>query len=260
MAGKNRVNICNILLDNVTQTEALKEINQLVEKKGVHYIVTPNVDHIIKLQTDREFFKIYKEADLVLADGMPILWAAKFLGTPLKERVAGSDLFPIICKLAAVKGYKVYLLGGRQGAAEKASKVLCNKYKGLNIIGTYSPPFGFEHKAIENDKIIKIIQDAQPDILFVGLGAPKQEKWIYSYRKIYKTPVSIGVGVSFEFIAGMVNRAPRWMQKIGLEWFWRFIMEPKKLWRRYFIDDIKIFSLVLKQKRKLSMHRPGRNI
>jgi exopolysaccharide biosynthesis WecB/TagA/CpsF family protein len=210
--------------------------------------VTPNVDHIIKLQKDEEFQQIYRDASLVLADGMPLLWAAKFLGTPLKEKISGSDLFPKLCTVAAEKGYKVFFLGGRQGAAQKAAEALKMKHNALQVVRCYSPAFGFENSENENKKIVGMIKEARPDILFVGLGAPKQEKWIYKYRNQYQVPVSIGIGVSFEFVAGMVKRAPFCMQKIGLEWFWRLMMEPKRLWKRYLVDDLKFFGLVFKQK------------
>ena len=248
----SKIDICNVIIDNLTMQEALSETARLIETGKDQYIVTPNVDHIIKLQKDEEFADIYRKANLVLADGMPLLWASKYLGTPLKERVTGSDLLPELCKLSAQRGYKVFLLGGRPGAAERAGKILSEKFKGLNIVGTYCPPFGFEHSQDENRKIIHIIKEVGPDIVFVGLGAPKQEKWIYSNKELYKAKISIGVGVSFEFIAGMVKRAPIWLQRIGMEWFWRLIMEPKRLWKRYLKDDMKIFKLVYFQKKHIS--------
>jgi len=214
----------------------------------MYTVVTPNVDHIVQLQKNADLKKVYKDAALVLADGMPLLWAAKFLGTPLKEKISGSDLFPKLCEVAARKGYKLFFCGGREGAADAAKAVLEQKNLGLNVVGTYCPPFGFENDEEENNKIIAMIKDSKPDILFVGLGAPKQEKWIHKYKEKYQVPVSIGIGVSFEFIAGMVKRAPVWMQKAGLEWFWRLMMEPGRLWKRYLIDDMQFFGLVFKQK------------
>jgi N-acetylglucosaminyldiphosphoundecaprenol N-acetyl-beta-D-mannosaminyltransferase len=202
----------------------------------------------MKLQNDAEFRQIYDNASLVLADGMPLIWASKFLGTSLKEKISGSDLFPKLCKVAAEKGYRLFFMGGRPGAALKAAEVLRDRYPDIQIVGTYSPPFGFENDREENDKIVRAIKNAKPDILFVGLGAPKQEKWIYKYRNDYQVPMSIGVGVSFEFVSGMVKRAPLWMQRVGLEWFWRLMMEPKRLWKRYLVDDPVFFWLVLKQK------------
>ena len=122
------------------------------------------------------------------------------------------------------------------------------KYINLQIVGCYSPSFGFEDNGAENEKIVKMIRETKPDILFVGLGAPKQEKWIYRHRNQYEVPVAVGIGVSFEFVSGMVKRAPQWMQQTGLEWLWRLLMEPKRLWKRYIIDDMAFFGLILKQR------------
>lgn len=244
----SRINICGIEIDNISMQETVDAIELLIQKDKKASVVTPNIDHIIKLQQDSKFIKAYKNASLVLVDGVPIIWASKFLGTPLKERINGTDLFELLCKIAADRGYKLFFLGGRSGAALKASKVLRKRHLGIEIVGVYSPPFGFENDKKENDKIIKMIKNSKPDILFVGLGAPKQEIWIYKHKAEYNVPVSIGIGVSFELVAGVIKRAPLWMQKRGLEWFWRLIMEPKKLCKRYLIDDIKFFWLVFMQK------------
>ena len=131
----------------------------------------------------------------------------------------------------------------------KAAEVLREKYPAVRICGTYCPAYGFEKNEQENKKIVTMIRDARPDILFVGLGAPKQEKWIHQYKDSCEVPVSIGIGISFEYISGIVKRAPKWMQQRGLEWFWRLLHEPKRLWRRYLINDIEFFWLVYKQKR-----------
>ena len=139
-------------------------------------------------------------------------------------------------------------MGGRIGAAERCAENLAKKDKSIRITGTYAPFFGFEHDHRENEKIIQLIKAANPDILFVGLGSPKQERWIYHHKDELHVPVSIGIGVTFEFMAGTVKRAPEWMQSSGLEWFWRLMMEPKKLWKRYLIDDLPFLGLVLKQK------------
>ena len=240
--------ICEVSIDNINFKESLKFIEELIHSRKSTFIVTPNIDHIIKLQRDTEFREVYRHADLVLADGVPLLWAASFLGTPLKEKISGSDLFPKLCEAAAQKGWRLFFMGGREGAADKAAEVLTQRYPGLNVVGTYCPPFGFEKDDAENKKILGLIRAVKPDILFVGLGAPKQEKWIYRHKDQYQVPVSIGIGVSLEFAAGMVKRAPVWMQKAGLEWFWRLMMEPGRLWKRYLIDDIQFFWLVLKQK------------
>ena len=245
------VEILGAKIHNISFQDSIDVICSYIEKQEEgHYVVTPNVDHLVKLQSDPEFQQIYLQASLVLADGVPLLWAARYLGTPLKEKISGSDLFPALCEVLANKGYSAFFLGGREGAAEGAKRKLQIQYPGLRVVGVYSPPFGFEKDAEENKKIIQMLKTTQPDILFVGLGAPKQEKWIAKYRNEYDIPVSIGIGVSFEFVAGMVKRAPRLMQKIGLEWFWRLILEPRRLWRRYLVDDRKFISYLLQQKKK----------
>jgi N-acetylglucosaminyldiphosphoundecaprenol N-acetyl-beta-D-mannosaminyltransferase len=246
-----KVDICNIKIDNLSMQGALKEIEHLIKGEGQRaFVVTPNVDHLVKLQKDMDFKRVYDAASLVLADGMPLIWASKFLGTPLKEKISGSDLFPKLCELAQKREYSLFFLGGRPGAAQKAAEKLRAIYKKIQIVGIYSPPFGFENDKIENDKIVSMIKNARPDILFVGLGAPKQEKWIYKHYEELNIPVSIGIGVTFEFFAGFVKRAPLWMQKAGCEWLWRLMEEPERLWKRYLIDDMKFFWLILRQKYK----------
>ena len=243
-----QVYLGSIRIDNLSFSMAIKAIEKLIILNANSYVVTPNVDHIVKLQKDEDFKKIYNQANLVLADGMPLIWASHFLKCPLIERITGSDLFPHLCEISAVKGYKIFLLGGRDGAAEGAKQNLEKKYPGIRIVDTYCPYFGFESDIHENQKIVERIKAASPDLLFVGLGAPKGEKWIYRYKDLYQAPVSLSVGVSIEFLAGMVKRAPVWMQKGGLEWAWRLMMEPQKLWKRYLVDDLAFFKLILKEK------------
>lgn len=244
------VNMFGINIDNLTLEEACKIIIEKAKNKNKYeYVVTPNVDHIIKLQKDKEFFEVYENAALVLPDGMPLIWASKILGQPLKERVTGSDVFPLVCEMAENEGLSVYFLGGLEGVADKAKVNLLKKHPNLKIVGVYSPPFGFENDMNENKKIISLINNAKPDILFVGVGAPKQEKWIYHNLSDLKVPISLGIGASFDFIAGTINRAPKWMQKNGIEWLWRFGQEPKRLFRRYFIEDIAFINIVIKERK-----------
>ena len=243
------VTIAGTKIDNMTSDEAISTITKWMnDHDNPRYVVTSNVDHIVKLQNDSEFKKIYQDADLVLADGMPLVWAAKFLGTFLYERVCGSDLFIKLCEISARKKFRVFFLGGSPGDAKRAKEELTCRNPGLLVEGVYCPPFGFEKDKQENKKIVELIKAANADILFVGLGAPKQEKWIYEHYNEIKVPVSIGVGISFSFAAGTIKRAPVWMQKSGLEWLWRLMMEPRRLWKRYLVNDMMFFWLVLKQK------------
>ena len=242
----SRMKFLNIYVDNLSMQEAIERIDQLIINKKPSYVVTPNVDHIVKLEVDSEFQEVYKEADLILTDGMPLIWISNIKKNPIKEKVSGSDLFPEVCKLASQKGYKIFLLGAAEGVAAKAAENLKLKYKKLNVVGTYSPSYGFEKNEDEINKIIDMINEVKPDILAVGLGAPKQEKFLYKFRKKLNVPVSLAIGASIDFEAGNINRAPKWMQKSGLEWFYRLCKEPKRMFKRYLIDDIKIAKLVIK--------------
>lgn len=241
-----RMKFLNTEIDNLTMDEAIDKINNLILNKKINYVVTPNVDHIVKLEKDNELQKIYMDADLILADGMPLIWISKFMAEPIKEKISGSDLFPKVCKLASEKGYKVFLLGAADGVAKIAAEKLVKKFEGLDIVGTYSPKYGFENDEEEINYILELINESKPDILAVGLGAPKQEKFIYRYKEKLKVPVSLAIGASIDFEAGVVSRAPVWMQKNGLEWLYRLCKEPKRLAKRYLVDDLRIISIVWK--------------
>lgn len=241
-----RIKFMNTNIDNLTMAETLNEIDKLIQKKNCSYVVTPNVDHIVRLEKDEELQKVYKCASLILTDGKPLIWISKWYKTPIKEKISGSDLFPRVCQLAANKNYTMYLLGAAEGVADTAARNLMEKYPGLNIVGTYSPPFGFEKNEQEMNKIKTQIQDVHPDILIVGLGCPKQEKFMYYHCKELGVPISFGLGASIDFEAGNIKRAPKWMSNHGLEWLYRFSKEPKRLFKRYFVDDLKIIQVARK--------------
>jgi len=251
-----KVNICGVEIDSYTFDEVVEAIAQHALSNGTpEYVVTPNAQHILTLQKDAHFREIYRKAFLVVPDGVSLLWAAKFLQTPLKGRVNGTDLFEKLCAIAAEKGLKIFLLGGRPGAAEKAKETLQARHPSIQIVGTHFPPYGFESNPAELALINSKIKAAAPHILFVGLGAPKQEYWIYANYQELRVPISVGIGVSFELVADMVRRSPVWMQKIGLEWFFRLIVEPRRLWQRYIIGNPHFIWLVLRQRLGLSKYR-----
>lgn len=241
-----RQKFMNTEIDNLTMQEALETIDALIQENKNAYVVTPNVDHIVQLETNKELQDVYANASLILTDGKPLLWIAKWYGTPIKEKISGSDLFPLLCDMAAKKGYSMFFLGAAEGVAAKAADNLMNKYKGLHVIGTYSPPYGFENDSSEMNKIDAMIKKARPDILIVGLGCPKQEKFIYNNYKKLGVPISLGLGASFDFEAGNIKRAPKWMANHGLEWLFRITQDPKRLMKRYLINDMKIFKLAVK--------------
>jgi N-acetylglucosaminyldiphosphoundecaprenol N-acetyl-beta-D-mannosaminyltransferase len=244
-----RVNIAGVEIDRYSFDEAIDLILKHVLAKGrPEYVVTPNAQHIVDLQKDLEFQWIYRNAFLVVPDGVSVLRAAKFLRRPLNGRVNGTDLFERLCAIAADHQLSVFLMGGRPGAAHCAAEILQQRYPGLKIAGTYCPPFGFERDEVELQRIQDAIRSAAPDILFVGLGAPKQEKWIARNYQALNVPVSLGIGVSFELVSGMVKRAPKLMQKTGFEWLFRLLVEPRRLWKRYVVGNTLFVWMVLRQK------------
>ena len=245
----SRVKFMNTEIDNLTMKEALKEIDELIKQDKNAYVVTPNVDHIIQLERGGELVEVYKNADLILCDGKPLIWISKWYGTPIKEKISGSDLFPRLCAMAAKKGYKMFFLGAAEGVAAKAAENLEKRFPGLQVIGTYSPPDGFEKDEVEMEKIKKMIKDAKPHILIVGLGCPKQELFILHHKDELGVPISLGLGASLDFEAGEVKRAPKWMADHGLEWVYRIFQDPKRLAKRYLVDDRKIFGLAIKYKK-----------
>lgn len=243
-----RIKFLNTTIDNMTMREAIHSIDMLVQKKSDSYIVTPNMDHIVMLERDPHFKEVYDNASLVLTDGQPLIWISKLLGTPIVEKVSGSDLFPKVCEMAAERGYSVYILGAANGVAAKAAENLMKRIKNLNIVGTYSPSYGFENKPDEVNEIVRTIVALEPDILAISLGSPKGEKFIYNYRKKLRVPVCMSIGATIDFEAGNVKRAPGWMSKCGLEWLYRTLKEPKRLVKRYWRDACEILPIILKYK------------
>lgn len=246
----SRINFLNTQIDNLTMDEAIIKIDEFIQNHLYNYVVTPNLDHIVMLEKDKVFFAAYENASLIVADGKPLIWISKFLGRPIKEKISGSDLFPRICELSAKKGYKIFILGAKNGVAERAAKNLSLKYSGLNFCGTYSPTFGFENISTEMEFIKQLILKVKPDILAVSLGSPKGEKFIYRNLNELKVPLSISIGATIDFEAGIIMRAPKWMSDIGLEWFYRIIQDPKRLIKRYWRDAVAILPIIYKYSRK----------
>lgn len=246
----NRIRFLNTFIDNLTAAEVKCVVDEMIQEGGNHYVVTPNSDIIVKMQDDKELKHICDNADLILTDGMIVVKIAKYLGNPIKERVCMTDFVWDVCDLADEKGYKVFLFGGKEFTLVKATKQISEKYPSLNIVDSYSPPFGFENNEKQLTEVNYRIARSGADILIVFLGCPKQEKFIYKNMNQYNVPISITMGGCVDFIAGEVKRAPLWMQNVGLEWFYRFLQEPKRMFRRYFIEDIRIFGLARKYKKR----------
>jgi N-acetylglucosaminyldiphosphoundecaprenol N-acetyl-beta-D-mannosaminyltransferase len=241
-----RIELMGMPFHAVRFEEAVDILVNLARGDRPAYAVTANVDHFMRFSRCPEVRELYTHADLVVADGMPLVWASRWLGVPLPERVTGSDLLPALCARASHEGLSVFLLGGAPGTARSASVVLQRRYPNLRIAGTYYPDYGFEKDPEQARRAVEAVRDARPDILFVGLGSPKQEKWIAGNREACGVKLSVGVGITFSFVCGQVKRAPRWMQRTGLEWAHRLIQEPRRLWRRYLLDDTAFLGLVLR--------------
>ncbi|MCI8950571.1 MAG: WecB/TagA/CpsF family glycosyltransferase [Lachnospiraceae bacterium] len=238
--------LLNTYVNNVNMKEAIQAIDKMIAQDKRSYIVPINVDVVIKMEENAYLKEITDKADMVLVDGKPLVWIAKWHKHPVKAKISGSDLVPLLCKRAAEKRYSVFIIGGREGVAEQAKKNLEKDFLGINIAGVYAPPFGFEKSPKELENINQIISSVHPDLLIACFGCPKQEQWIYENYQKYQAKVSICAGATVDFLAGTVNRAPYWMSDYGLEWLYRFMREPRRLFKRYFIDDIRIIKLILK--------------
>ena len=247
-ARQERIAIGQAFVDRCSFDEAISRItaHALAEGAAPAYVVTPNAQHIVLLARDSRLRAIYREADLVVPDGFSLLLAARALGHRFPERVPGVDLFQALCGSAAETGLRVFLLGGRPGSADQAASVMQERFPGLET-ATYCPPLGFEKSDVELARVSQAVKTFRPDLLFVALGAPKQEYWMYEHGRKLGAAVCIGVGGSFEMVTGIVPRAPRWMQSIGCEWVYRLCQEPRRMWRRYLVGNVQFGWILLQQ-------------
>lgn len=232
------VKLGKVDVHSVTEEQTVQYIlDELKEDRG-GTVITPNIDHLVRCDRLPEYFQQVQDASLVVADGMPLIWASKLQGEALPERVAGSNLISSLSEGAQKEGRSLFLLGGSPGTAEAAAKVLTTRYEGLKIVGTNCPDMGFEKDPEMMEALKKEVCDAEPDIVFVALGSPKQENLIKDLYEHLPKAWWLGVGISFSFLCGDVQRAPRWMQKTGLEFLHRLLQEPKRLAKRYLVDGV----------------------
>ena len=253
--GKHSVEILGVRINTYSKSEVFSSVEEFIRDRKPHLVWTCNVDHLMKLTRDGEFRDIYEASDLVLADGMPLVWVSKLFGRPIPERITGIDFLEEFAAVAEKRGYRYFFLGGSTIVLQKAKAALQKKYPKLRI-STHAPSYAARWSKPENEMIISAIREARPDLLFVGVGAPKQEKWIYQNWKKLNVPVAMGVGGALEMVAGTKKRAPRWMQNVGLEWLFRFLQDPRRLLKRYFLFDIwfpffVLHALVIKWFRRL---------
>jgi N-acetylglucosaminyldiphosphoundecaprenol N-acetyl-beta-D-mannosaminyltransferase len=251
------VTILGVPFDAVTIGDALLRIEGMIASRRPHYIVTANVDFVVQAHEDIELHRILLEADLVLCDGQPLVWISRWVGKPLPERVAGSDLVPELIRLAANKGYRIFFLGGTPHVAAQAAANIQAMHPGVKVCGHYSPEFS-PLLDMQHDEIADRIRRARPDLLFVSLGCPKAEKWMAMHYRKLGVPVAIGVGATIDFLAHRMKRAPRWMQRSGTEWLFRLWQEPRRLFVRYFKDARKFGHAVVRQLWYLRWRLPAR--
>ena len=244
----DRIKIGRAFVDATSFSETLDIlVEHASARKPPLYVVTPNAQHVVMLEDDPQFREVYEHAALVLPDGASLLGAARILGAKLRERITGIDLFQGLCERAAQEGLRVFLLGGRPGAAELAVEKLCARFPNLIVAGTCRPPDAFDKNEELLREVAHTIREAHPHFLFVGLGARMQENWMYQHGRKLGVPVSVGVGGSFDVVSGLLPRAPKWMQDWGFEWLFRVAAEPRRLWKRYLIGNSRFIAIVLAQ-------------
>ena len=232
--------LAGVPLHRVSFEETLDLMESYIAERVPSLVCTVNVNQLYAFRRDAAFRAAYWRARLLVADGRPLLWAAKASGEPLPAHVPGSRLLPAFAERAAARGYRLFFLGAAPGIAEEAARLLEGRNPGLNVVGCYSPPLGFECDAALNSETIARVKAATPDALFVAFGAPKQEKWLATPLKELAVPVSVGIGSTFDSLASRGQAAPDWATRNGLEWYYRFALEPKRLWKRYLLENTRV--------------------
>jgi N-acetylglucosaminyldiphosphoundecaprenol N-acetyl-beta-D-mannosaminyltransferase len=239
----SKVDVLGCRIDNLSMEETLARIEEFIREGKAHQHVVVNVDKIVKAKREPRLMEIINGCDLVNADGMPVVWASQWLGKPLKERVAGIDLFVNLVGMAARKGWRVFFFGAREEVVSRAVAFFEEAHPGLRVAGFRNGYW----KPEEEPSVVEEIKRARPDILLVAISSPKKEEFLDKHMNEMKIPFAMGVGGSFDVVAGLTSRAPLWMQKRGLEWFYRFLQEPRRMFRRYFMDDLYFFWLLTKE-------------
>ncbi|MFN0186066.1 MAG: WecB/TagA/CpsF family glycosyltransferase [Aquabacterium sp.] len=235
-----RIEMMGCVVDNLSMEETLLRVEGFIRSGRPHQHVVVNVDKLVKARHDPELRRIINDCALINVDGMPVVWASRLLGTPLKERVAGVDLFDALMQRAAQRGWRVYLLGAREEVVGAVRQIYQQRYASLTFAGHRNGYW----KPEEEESVVQAIADTRPDLLFVAISSPKKEQFLGRWQAHMKVPFAMGVGGTFDVAAGKVRRAPVWMQRSGLEWFYRFLLEPRRMFRRYFIEDMAFIGMV----------------
>jgi N-acetylglucosaminyldiphosphoundecaprenol N-acetyl-beta-D-mannosaminyltransferase len=243
-------NILGIQISSISMSNLLDDFAGLIRSSSKASVCITPVNSILAARKNAQVLAIYNNASYTLCDGVPVLWASRFLGTPIEQRITGLDLLPALLEFCAANNFSLFFLGASPGVGDALKAKAEQLHQSINIKGVYCPPFAAKFEKAENDKMIAAINAVKPDIVLVSLTAPKQDIWISENLKHLDTKIAIGIGGAFEVTAGLINRAPVWMQKAGLEWFYRFTQEPKRMFKRYFIEAPVFIPLVILQKIK----------
>ena len=241
-------NILGIQVSSISRANLLADFAGFIRTGNKASVCITPVNSILAARKNAQVLAIYNNATYTLCDGVPVLWASRFLGTPIEERITGLDLLPALLAFCATHNFSLFFLGASPGVGDALKAKAELLYPSINIKGVYCPPFAAKFEKEENDKIMAAINAVQPDLVLVSLTAPKQDIWISENLAMLNTKIAIGIGGAFEVTAGLINRAPLWMQKAGLEWFYRFMQEPKRMFKRYFIEAPIFIPLVILQK------------
>jgi N-acetylglucosaminyldiphosphoundecaprenol N-acetyl-beta-D-mannosaminyltransferase len=239
--------IGGVRFDVVTRLQALETMAAFVQQGGAHLVCTPNLDHVVQCRADLAFRDTINRSSLAVADGMGVVYASRLLACPLPENVGGRLLCVEFCRLASRRGYRVCLVGGAPGIAEKAAEALCRNFPGLRVVGAFAPPMGFDVEGPESDGCVERIRRCSPHALFVAFGAPKQEMWLSRNRHRLGVPICMGVGYAFDLLAGKSPAPPSWMTRTGLEWAFRLWHDPGRLAKRYLWRDLRFFPILLSE-------------
>lgn len=238
-----RIEVLGCAVDNLTIDETIERVKQFVASGGPHQHVVVNVDKIVKAARDPALRRAINACDLINVDGMPVVWASRLLGTPLKERVTGVDLFERLLAVAAQQGWSVYLLGATDDVVNRVGTLAQQRFPGLRVAGARNGYWRPE----EDEQVARAVSATAPELLFVAISSPKKEQFLSRYLQLMGAPFAMGVGGTFDVFAGKVRRAPMWMQRSGLEWFYRFLQEPRRMFRRYFVEDLYFFRLLARE-------------
>jgi N-acetylglucosaminyldiphosphoundecaprenol N-acetyl-beta-D-mannosaminyltransferase len=234
-------------VDNVTCSDVLDRIRRLLRGRGQHHIVTPNAHHVLLFQKDPVFREVYARAAMALPDGISMVLASKVLGGPLQGRCCGADVFLNICRLCHQLKKRVFLLGGSPGSEGRAEAKLLRLFPGM-AVSSYSPPFGFDENEAQTRRAIEAVRRFRTDVLVVGVGAPKSENWVYRERERLGFKLALMLGSALGYFVGSQRRAPLWMRRLGLEWLFRLVLEPRRLWKRYILGNPAFLLLVAKER------------